>query len=192
MKKRILALALAGTTAFSMFGGLNVFAMSSDSDEFETYTAVSVDYQYDAATGKGALGDHKTPYTSTSMISTVMTFDEAMEENVEAGTVYLYNFYDSHIAADRYTVANVKTALGEEDSVSALAKILAVTKAVAAAEKVDASSPKLISKVEGAIADIDAALNYADIPLGWSKDAAGKWIYTADGYKLGADGAWVK
>ena len=26
MKKRILALALAGTTAFSVFGGLNVFA----------------------------------------------------------------------------------------------------------------------------------------------------------------------
>lgn len=125
MKKRILALALAGTTAFSMFGGLNVFAMSSDSDKFETYTAVSMNYQYDATTGKGALGDHKTPYTSTSMINTVMTFDEAMEENVEAGTVYLYDFYDSHIATDRYTVANVKTALGEEDSLSAMAKILA-------------------------------------------------------------------
>ena len=30
MKKRILALALAGTTAFSVFGGLNVFAKTPD------------------------------------------------------------------------------------------------------------------------------------------------------------------
>ena len=45
MKKRILALALAGTTAFSVFGGLNVFAALPESaeDPFVTYAAVRVE-----------------------------------------------------------------------------------------------------------------------------------------------------
>ena len=39
MKKRILALALAGTTAFSVFGGLNVFAATKTWDDFgDAYT----------------------------------------------------------------------------------------------------------------------------------------------------------
>ena len=44
MKKRILALALAGTTAFSVFGGLNVFAVNDDG-EYEAYTPVVLTFK---------------------------------------------------------------------------------------------------------------------------------------------------
>ena len=45
MKKRILALALAGTTAFSVFGGLNVFAAVAD---YEEYTPVKIAFKSDS------------------------------------------------------------------------------------------------------------------------------------------------
>ena len=44
MKKRILALALAGTTAFSVFGGLNVFAATA-SDAYAPYTPVKMEFK---------------------------------------------------------------------------------------------------------------------------------------------------
>ena len=41
----------------------------------------------------------------------------------------------------------------------------------------------VVSDVENAMADIDAAINYSEIVMGWSKNEAGKWMYgTEEGY----------
>lgn len=41
----------------------------------------------------------------------------------------------------------------------------------------------VVSDVENAMADIDAAINYSEIVMGWSKNDAGKWQYgTEEGY----------
>ena len=60
MKKRILALALAGTTAFSVFGGLNVFAVNYGDEAYEAYKPVILTIKDDetitiAGDGKGDL-----------------------------------------------------------------------------------------------------------------------------------------
>ena len=41
----------------------------------------------------------------------------------------------------------------------------------------------VVSDVENAMADIDAAINYSEIVMGWSQNDAGKWMYgTEEGY----------
>ena len=53
MKKRILALALAGTTAFSVFGGVNAFAATA-SDAYAPYTPVKMKFKSDPNTDGNA------------------------------------------------------------------------------------------------------------------------------------------
>ena len=82
MKKRILALALAGTTAFSVFGALNVAAATHKTDASEIYSGM---YKfYDARKGFEGAADFEL----------VVEFDEAMDTIVEDNVIYLYDFFE--------------------------------------------------------------------------------------------------
>lgn len=114
MKKRILALALAGTTAFSMFGGLNVFAAIDDYKTGDMYTAPVVSYDKTATS------------VSPDMSAWDTTFDaeEAIENGVSTGTVYVYDFIDSWVDTTKYDMSSIENALTDDDA-TALITILA-------------------------------------------------------------------
>lgn len=79
MKKRLLALALAGTTAFSVFGGLTAFASTED-DVYASYNL------YDLTTGKLV--------ADADDFETVMDIEDIMDTEVVDGVVYLYDFFE--------------------------------------------------------------------------------------------------
>ena len=116
MKKRILALALAGTTAFSMFGGLNVFATTTD-DVYESYKAATVVVE------EGTITIDTADFSDYSF-DTAMDYDDVIETPVVDGVVYLYDFYDDYVDTKNYSVAKVEAALDSEDPEAALAAIL--------------------------------------------------------------------
>lgn len=95
MKKRILALALAGTTAFSVFGALNVSAARHGADTTEQYNA----YEMIEDIVINGTGDAKwVTVDGESILDTPvylgMDFDDVMDEAVASGTVYFYDFLD--------------------------------------------------------------------------------------------------
>ena len=90
MKKRILALALAGTTAFSMFGGLSVSAASYTTDEYEGYSAVVVN-----VSGTNTITADGVNVAKDDMVDLFdLTWDDALDTAVVADTVYAYDWYD--------------------------------------------------------------------------------------------------
>ena len=122
MKKRILALALAGTTAFSMFGGLNVFAGVTKGDVYSSYDPTFVTYIYSETSATVAINnDASLPFS----VETVMDFEDVMETEIADSTIYLYDFYDNYIDTKDYSVAKVEAALDSEAPKAELAKILA-------------------------------------------------------------------
>ena len=73
-----------------------------------------------------------------------------------------------------------------------LAQVTALEKAVAAGESVyKAYSTKLISEVAAAIENLEAAINYGEVIMGWNKLENGTYKYgTADGY-VTSDWKWI-
>ena len=91
MKKRILALALAGTTAFSMFGGLNVFAVTEDADAFQgknypAYTNPTANLTFAAV----SQAPHKD----------LIVTDAYSDVTVEPGYYYLFDYKADPKSAD--------------------------------------------------------------------------------------------
>jgi len=87
MKKRLLALALAGTTAFSVFS-MTAFAGSHDADEkfnAAAYTKVAKI----VSTGTAVTAP---VYKDVEWAGLTVDFEEVMDETVVAGTVYMYDF----------------------------------------------------------------------------------------------------
>ena len=140
MKKRILALALAGTTAFSVFGGLNVFADLAKSYEFkavnEALTAASVtdpngagSYTYKAAgnaltqanfKADVALYDKLLAFLENNVYVDVDGdyFATPDAEEFKTGNVYLYDYTIDETAfenavEDFLTVYGVATKVSE-------------------------------------------------------------------------------
>jgi len=91
MKKRLLALALAGTTAFSVFGGFSAFASTED-DVYDSYT------MYDLSAPGALVADAED-------FETVMDFEDIMDTEVVDGVVYLYDFFEAFADAG-YKVAD--------------------------------------------------------------------------------------
>ncbi len=119
MKKRILALALAGTTAFSVFGGLNVFAKTPDeafsSDNYKEVTVTFSDGKFSFATDAGAVK----PRPPIDAFNTdALTYDDVMDTAVENytdtyGNIYLYDFYLSTFDSTDMDQDDITTAIGE-------------------------------------------------------------------------------
>ena len=83
MKKRILALALAGTTAFSVFGGLNVFAAEWDTPAADNYSDAYADL---AEVKLLKIGDLKNSYDVLKQIS----FEDITADGFEYDTTKYY------------------------------------------------------------------------------------------------------
>ena len=126
MKKRILALALAGTTAFSVFGGLNVFAATQDAlpgdatDEFVSYEAIAISTDtYGYIILAPQIGSMVEEYVNTP--ADVEIFNNALSSastsaTIENGYIYLYDYEvkgantaakDANVAAFKAAVAAV-------------------------------------------------------------------------------------
>lgn len=136
MKKRILALALAATTAFSMLGsGLSVSAADKWTDltendykkpSFGLYLEIldggSKDDAYALKTGTSLSGNSEAgTAVDWDAIVTASSLDEAMEYEVDADTLYLYNYLDTTLSGSSWD--KVLTAVENEDAL-ALAKAL--------------------------------------------------------------------
>ena len=97
MKKRILALALAGTTAFSVFGGLNVFAKTPD----EAYDGRGVN-TISVETGKGivvtingtetVLKSSDVKYAPYKTVADALVFDSGTDVAIEKDKIYLMDY----------------------------------------------------------------------------------------------------
>ena len=97
MKKRILALALAGTTAFSVFGGLNVFAKTPD-EAFDANDYKQVTVGFNGSDLSFKVGKNTVKPVIDAFETDALTFDDVMAETVENyddsyGYIYLYDFY---------------------------------------------------------------------------------------------------
>lgn len=140
MKKRILALALAATTAFSMLGsGLSVSAAAKWTDQtkgeymkpnFSLYLEIyegektddNSDDTYALKTGTSLSGTSKVGTdVDWDAIVTASSLDEAMEYEVSADALYLYNYLDTTLSGSSWD--KVLTAVENEDAL-ALAKAL--------------------------------------------------------------------
>ena len=96
MKKRILALALAGTTAFSVFGGLNVFAAKTVDDVYgdevyKTYAGTEITWTNGTSVtiaGEEFTGDEK--FADFEAALDKMVFDK--EATIELGNVYMFDY----------------------------------------------------------------------------------------------------
>lgn len=98
-------------------------------------------------------------------------------------------------ASDKATLKSLITeakALLKDTDDMVLAQVTALEKAVAAGESVyKAYSTKLISEVAAAIENLEAAINYGEVIMGWNKLENGTYKYgTADGY-VTSDWKWI-
>lgn len=131
MKKRILALALAATTAFSMFGAsLSVSAIDAwNVNDVPTPKTLTVEYKAAVTDEAGkVVSDEEVSFAydgkdiDVSDFVLATTYDDAIAEEVSKDTPYLYNYYNDVNAS----WSAVETAYENGDAL-ALAKALGVT-----------------------------------------------------------------
>ena len=98
MKKRILALALAGTTAFSVFGGLNVFA-ADPAEKYVEYDVANNKIEWDSTNLKVTVSASPSYTLDDSSATTIDTYQDALsalvfdtDATVSNGKVYMMDY----------------------------------------------------------------------------------------------------
>ena len=130
MKKRILALALAATTAFSMLGsGLSASAAGIDkwtTGDISNYAPKTLTVDYKAAVDEVSDAEAVFKYGGEEIDITdfvlATTYEDAVDYEVTNEVPYLYDYIDN----DKVMWADVEDAVNEGDAV-ALAKLLGIT-----------------------------------------------------------------
>ena len=131
MKKRILALALAGTTAFSVFGGLNVFAKTPD----EAYDRRGVNtISVVSGTGIVVTIDGDTPivlkssdseYDSYKTVAEALVFESGADVAIEKDKIYLmdYKAVSDADEEDYFNLSNLIENMQDAKKVEDVAKV---------------------------------------------------------------------